>query len=156
MIIDYAAIGLRIRKLRRQKYWTQEKLAEKAEIAPDYLCRIESGKKHPSLTTILLIAGALDTTVDDLLADVLRKDTSTMAKEEKSADNRKESIYNLTSKELMVLNLLAEGNSNLEIAKKLNISVNTTKVHVCSILQKLSVDDRTQAAVKALKENITG
>ena len=38
----------------------------------------------------------------------------------------------------------------------LNISVNTTKVHVCSILQKLSVDDRTQAAVKALKENITG
>ena len=44
----------------------------------------------------------------------------------------------------------------LEIAKKLNISVNTTKVHVCSILQKLSVDDRTQAAVKALKENITG
>lgn len=69
---------------------------------------------------------------------------------------KKETVYNLTSKEMMVLNLLAEGNSNLEIAKKLNISVNTTKVHVCSILQKLSVDDRTQAAVKALKENITG
>ena len=45
---------------------------------------------------------------------------------------------------------------SIDIAKKLNISVNTTKVHVCSILQKLSVDDRTQAAVKALKENITG
>ena len=43
--------------------------------------RIESGKKHPSLTTILLIAGALDTTVDDLLADVLKKDTSTMMKD---------------------------------------------------------------------------
>lgn len=71
-------------------------------------------------------------------------------------ETKKESIYNLTSKEMMVLNLLAEGNSNLDIAKKLNISVNTTKVHVCSILQKLSVDDRTQAAVKALKENITG
>ena len=69
---------------------------------------------------------------------------------------KKETVYNLTSKDMMVLNLLAEGNSNLEIAKKLNISVNTTKVHVCSILQKLSVDDRTQAAVKALKENITG
>ncbi len=71
-------------------------------------------------------------------------------------ETRKEAVYNLTSKEMMVLNLLAEGNSNLEIAKNLNISVNTTKVHVCSILQKLSVDDRTQAAVKALKENITG
>ncbi len=69
---------------------------------------------------------------------------------------KKESTYNLTSKEMLVLGLLSEGNSNLDIAKKLNISVNTTKVHVCSILQKLSVDDRTQAAVKALKENITG
>lgn len=62
--------------------------------------------------------------------------------------------YGLTSKETKVLALLCEGNSNQEIAKKLNISVNTTKVHVCSILQKLSVDDRTQAAVKALKEGI--
>lgn len=78
-----------------------------------------------------------------------------MAKHEKE-ESKKETSYNLTSKEMMVLNLLAEGNSNLDIAKKLNISVNTTKVHVCSILQKLSVDDRTQAAVKALKENITG
>lgn len=69
---------------------------------------------------------------------------------------KKETHYNLTSKEMMVLRLLSEGNSNLDIAKKLDISVNTTKVHVCSILQKLSVDDRTQAAVKALKENITG
>ncbi len=63
-----------------------------------------------------------------------------IVKEEKLTETKKETIYNLTSKELMVLNLLAEGNSNLEIAKKLNISVNTTKVHVCSILQKLSVD----------------
>ena len=37
MEIDYTAIGLRIRKLRTQKLWTQEKLSEKAEIAPDYL-----------------------------------------------------------------------------------------------------------------------
>ncbi len=42
MKINYSAVGLRIRKLRRQKFWTQEKLAEKAEIAPDYICRIES------------------------------------------------------------------------------------------------------------------
>ncbi|MCM1044342.1 MAG: helix-turn-helix domain-containing protein [Candidatus Gastranaerophilales bacterium] len=73
MKIDYIAIGLRIRKLRKQKFWTQEKLSEKAEIAPDYLCRIESGKKHPSLKTILLIANALDTTVDDLLRDIQKK-----------------------------------------------------------------------------------
>lgn len=82
MNINYIAIGLRIRKLRKQKYWTQEKLAEKAEIAPDYLCRIELGKKHPSLKTILLIANALNTTVDDLLIDVQKKDIPTVEKEE--------------------------------------------------------------------------
>ena len=80
----YKNLGLNISFYRKLRGFSQEKLAEKAEIAPDYLCRIESGKKHPSLTTILLIAGALDTTVDDLLADVLKKDTSTMMKEEKS------------------------------------------------------------------------
>lgn len=84
MIIDYIAIGLRIRKLRKQKFWTQEKLAEKAGIAPDYLCRIESGKKHPSLKTILLVASALNTTVDDLLIDVQNRDILTIGREEKS------------------------------------------------------------------------
>ena len=73
MKIDFITIGLRIRKLRRQKLWTQEKLSEKAEIAPDYLCRIELGKKHPSLKAILQIAHALNTTVDDLLADSPKK-----------------------------------------------------------------------------------
>lgn len=84
MKIDYIAIGLRIRKLRKQKFWTQEKLAEKADIAPDYLCRIELGKKHPSLKSVLLIANALNITVDDLLIDVQKKNVSDFKKEETS------------------------------------------------------------------------
>ena len=64
--------------------------------------------------------------------------------------------YNLTEKEKQVLELIKEGNSNQEISDKLNIKVNTTKVHVCSILQKLGVDDRTQAAIKAINDNILG
>lgn len=62
--------------------------------------------------------------------------------------------YNLTSKEKKVLELIKVGNSNHEISQKLNITVNTTKVHVCSILQKLGVEDRTQAAIKAINDNI--
>lgn len=62
--------------------------------------------------------------------------------------------YNLTSKEKKVLELIKVGNSNSEISQKLNITVNTTKVHVCSILQKLGVEDRTQAAIKAINDNI--
>lgn len=61
---------------------------------------------------------------------------------------------NLTSREKQVLGLIVEGFNNQDIAKKLDVSINTTKAHVCNILQKLSVQDRTQAAIKALKDNI--
>lgn len=62
--------------------------------------------------------------------------------------------YNLTSRETQILKLITEGYSNNEIAKELFVSINTTKAHVASILQKLEVDDRLQAALKALKNKI--
>lgn len=62
--------------------------------------------------------------------------------------------YNLTQQEKRVLILLSSGLNNQQIATKLGISINTTKVHVCSILQKMNVEDRTQAAIKAIRENL--
>ncbi len=62
--------------------------------------------------------------------------------------------YNLTSRETQILKLITEGYSNNEIASELFVSINTTKAHVASILQKLEVDDRLQAALKALKERL--
>ena len=62
--------------------------------------------------------------------------------------------YDLTAREAQILKLMTEGYSNMEIAQHLVISVNTTKAHVASILQKLEVDDRLQAALKALKERL--
>ncbi len=61
---------------------------------------------------------------------------------------------NLTQREYEVLKLVVDGKSNNDIAEKLCISEHTAKAHVCSIIQKLVVDDRTQAAVKAIKEGI--
>lgn len=66
----------------------------------------------------------------------------------------KDARAQLTERELEVLKHLVKGKSNTEIAKELIVSVHTAKAHVCSILQKLCVDDRVQAAVKAIKENI--
>lgn len=60
----------------------------------------------------------------------------------------------LTEREQEVLKLLVKGKSNTEIASELIVSVHTAKAHVCSILQKLCVDDRVQAAVKAIKEGL--
>jgi len=65
-----------------------------------------------------------------------------------------EKDYGLTSREAQILKLITEGYSNIEIANELFVSINTTKAHVASILQKLEVDDRLQAALKALKERL--
>ena len=62
--------------------------------------------------------------------------------------------YDLTTREAQILKLMTEGYSNMEIAQMLVISINTTKAHVANILQKLEVDDRLQAALKALKNKI--
>ena len=61
---------------------------------------------------------------------------------------------NLTEREYEVLKLVVDGQSNAEIADTLTISEHTAKAHVCNIIQKLVVDDRTQAAVKAIKEGL--
>lgn len=60
----------------------------------------------------------------------------------------------LTEREFEVLKHLVSGKSNTEIAKELIVSVHTAKAHVCSILQKMCVNDRVQAAVKAVRENL--
>lgn len=66
----------------------------------------------------------------------------------------KDTHANLTQREYEVLKLVVNGMSNAQIAEELTISEHTAKAHVCNIIQKLVVDDRTQAAVKALREGI--
>lgn len=62
--------------------------------------------------------------------------------------------YPLTSRELEILELIAAGCSNADISEKLYITVGTVKTHVRSILNKLCVNDRTQAAVRALRSGL--
>lgn len=57
----------------------------------------------------------------------------------------------LTRREAEVLRLMAEGRSNKMIGEHLFISEKTVKNHVSSILQKMDVDDRTQAVINAIK-----
>lgn len=81
---------------------------------------------------------------------------------QKSEDTTTDSInykagkntFGLTEREMEVLALIVDGLSNPEIAEKLFITRATAKAHVHSILQKLYVDDRTQAAVTAMREGL--
>lgn len=69
-----------------------------------------------------------------------------------AVDEDTQSIYSpLSPRELQVLELVAAGRTNKEIAAQLDISNQTVKNHVSSILRKLAVNDRTQAVVYAMR-----
>ncbi len=63
-------------------------------------------------------------------------------------------IKSLTKRELEVLNSIASGNSNREIATTLKISERTVKNHIFNIFKKIEVSDRTQAAVFAIRNDL--
>lgn len=60
----------------------------------------------------------------------------------------------LTGRELEVLGLLGKGFNNRTVADTLGISENTARIHVSRILQKLNVDDRTQAVIEAIHRGL--
>lgn len=71
-----------------------------------------------------------------------------------SRDSDKSKIDSLTNRELEVLIQIANGMFNKEIASTLNISERTVKNHISNIFKKIDVNDRTQAAVFAIKNDI--
>ena len=112
------------------------------EIKPDKLCDV--------------IKDVLDGSMyfDSNVSKYVMQTTSQANEEKVLGEISVKDCYNLTQQEKRVLILLSSGLNNSQIANKLEISINTTKVHVCSILQKMSVEDRTQAAIKAIRENL--
>lgn len=90
----------------------------------------------------------IDPNIARYVLDILQ--TTGIPAENKTPNN----IFNLTAREREILKLIAEGRSNKDIAEKLVLSLHTVKNHVKNIIQKLAVDDRTQAAILALKENL--
>lgn len=63
--------------------------------------------------------------------------------------------YNLTEQELKVLNLLAEGLSNEDMSRLINLSRETIKMHLKALFRKLQVKNRTEAAVLAVRDGIS-
>ena len=70
-----------------------------------------------------------------------------------SAHNLSKNIP-ITKREMEVLKHLARGLNNSQISSELNISLHTTKAHIRSIFSKLSVQDRTEAVVVAIKDRL--
>jgi two-component system, NarL family, response regulator LiaR len=68
--------------------------------------------------------------------------------------NTSNNLGQLSTRELEILQLIVEGHSNPEIAKRLYLSLSTIKTHVHNIMNKLAVNDRVQAAVVALRSGL--
>ena len=76
MELDYIYLGKRIREKRISLKLTQEQLAENANIEPSNLSHIERAATKVSLPTLVRIANALGTTLDELMFDSLRKNAT--------------------------------------------------------------------------------
>jgi NarL family two-component system response regulator LiaR len=86
--------------------------------------------------------------------DVARTLMAAVATREPPASHAAAPPDDLTEREREVLRLIAAGLNNRQIADRLVISEKTVKTHVSSILGKLHVEDRTQAAVYALRHGL--
>ncbi|MBE9213868.1 response regulator transcription factor [Plectonema cf. radiosum LEGE 06105] len=125
---------------------------------------IESDKLVEAVEATASSSSWIDPTIADI---VLRQVREEVSQGKTSADAKTVAIqavdpevekvietYPLTKRELEVLELIVSGCDNAEIAKRLYLTIGTVKTHVRGILSKLCVDDRTQAAVRALRSGI--
>lgn len=96
----------------------------------------------------------IDPAIARLVLSNIQKNTTTLAPSGEINYKAGKNTYGLTEREMEVLALIVEGLSNPQIADKLVITRATAKAHVHSILQKLYVDDRTKAAIMAMKEGL--
>lgn len=113
---------------------------------------IDSSKLAEAIETVADGGAWLDPAVASVALKLCPKPVNGKVSPPKS--RQQDNKAQLTEREMEVLRLLVEGMSNTEIANELIVSVHTAKAHVCNILQKLYVNDRVQAAVKAIREGL--
>lgn len=129
---------------------SEEEILETLKVGANAYCLKDISPKRllQVIETVAEGAAWLDPAIADLVLSHIAD------KELKSSVPDLNEGINLTEREAQVLKLIVDGFSNAEIAEQICVSIHTAKAHVCNILQKLSVEDRTQAAIKALKYNI--
>lgn len=128
---------------------TADEVIEAIKAGAMAYCSKEMDLENLALVLYSVLNGAIwfDPSVANFILDII-KNGNNKSNTTNSVD------YNLTKRELQVLAYIKEGLNNTDISKKLHLSINTIKSHVSSIMQKLEVEDRTQAAIKAISDNI--
>ena len=109
----------------------------------------------PAIARVVLQQAKRNKTV---LTTLQEQEDNNLVQIEPLDDEQQQIVDNfpLTDRELDVLELIVGGCNNAQIAEELFVSVGTVKTHVRNILNKLCVNDRTQAAVYALRSGLVG
>jgi NarL family two-component system response regulator LiaR len=155
--------------LRMPKVGGAEGIARIKAVSPSTNILVLTSYLDPGIVKEMLRAGALgfmlkDVSRNELLdairstADgkpVLHADAQAQLVSEVSGKVEYSPIDDLTSRELDILRLIASGRSNKEIAGDLTLTEGTVKGYVSNVLAKLGVQDRTQAALLAVREGLT-
>lgn len=118
----------------------------KAGVSGYVLKDIDPAKLVETIRTVAEGNSVLDPSITNMLFNQLNRLTK--------IHNTKEKWENLTSREMDIIKLMAQGHCNKEIAIDLDISEKTVKNHITSIFRKIEVDDRTQAVLFAIKHHL--
>ena len=136
------------------------------EAYPDIKIIAMTSFEEDELVQGVLAAGAISYLLKNVTSDELAKairdaalGRSTLSPEAarvlvQATRPSKQPLFDLTEREMEVLNLVVQGQSNQQIADALFISVATVKAHISSILSKLQVSSRAEAITYALKHKL--
>lgn len=128
---------------------------------PDYLLRavtagaagyiLKDASRDELVRAVRVTADGGAIIAPSLLPELMSKISQAQAQAQPAPAATCDLAEHLSEREMQVLRLIADGRTNQEIADELTIGATTVKTHVQNILQKLSVSDRTQAAVYAVR-----
>lgn len=77
--VNYVEMGERIRRLRRERRWTQQELAARVGVTTAYIGHLERGERKPSLETMVRLSGALGAGLDRLAGRAAEGDSALYA-----------------------------------------------------------------------------
>ena len=148
------AIAPDIKVLMLTSHNEQEKVLEAFTAGAEGYCMKDVKTERLVQIIEMMIDGVV--WIDPAIAGFILKAMPLIAEAVQKVSTKEKALQHidLTVREKEILALMAEGLNNKDIAERLSISLFTVKNHVSSIIQKLAVDDRTKAAVLALKKGL--
>jgi DNA-binding NarL/FixJ family response regulator len=134
----------------------QSKVFEAFSAGADGYCLKDVKTERLAQIIEMLLDGVLwiDPGIAGFILKVLPLISEAVVKANESEKDKKVLAIDLTGREKEILSLISKGLNNKDIAETLSISLFTVKNHVSNIIQKLAVEDRTQAAILALKNGL--